>query len=77
MSKTNINENVVESLIGATIEKKKSKIPAKLDFLQSATGLILAIFILFHLVFESSILFGKDSMYAPVSYTHLTLPTKA
>jgi len=64
VSKTNINEKVVESLIGATIEKKKSRVPARLDFLQSATGLTLAIFILFHLVFESSILFGKDSMYA-------------
>ena len=56
-------ERVVESLTGKTMQKHKSKIPAKLDFLQSATGLILAIFILFHLIFESSILLGKDSMY--------------
>ncbi|SFV56457.1 Fumarate reductase cytochrome b subunit [hydrothermal vent metagenome] len=56
-------ERVVESLLGMTTQKRKSKIPAKLDFLQSATGLILALFILFHLIFESSILLGKDSMY--------------
>jgi len=64
VSKTNINEDIVESLIGTTIEKKKSRIPAKLDFLQSATGLILSIFIMFHLIFESSILLGKESMFA-------------
>ena len=56
-------DQIIESLTGRTKEKKKSKIPARLDFLQSATGLVLAIFILFHLIFESSILLGKDSMY--------------
>ena len=56
-------DQIIESLTSRTIEKKKSKIPAKLDFLQSATGLVLAVFILFHLIFESSILLGKDSMY--------------
>ena len=56
-------ENIIESLTGKTIKKKKSRLPAKLDFLQSATGLILAVFILFHLIFESSILLGKESMY--------------
>ncbi|SHO80404.1 Fumarate reductase cytochrome b subunit [hydrothermal vent metagenome] len=54
--------NIIESLTKKDKNKKKSRIPAKLDFLQSATGLILAIFIIFHLLFESSILFGKDSM---------------
>ena len=57
-------DNIVESILGKTTQKRKSRIPAKLDFLQSATGLILAIFIIFHLLFEASILFGKDSMYA-------------
>ena len=60
-----LRENlIVESLLGKTTQKRKSKIPAKLDFLQSATGLILALFILFHLLFEASILLGKDVMYA-------------
>ncbi len=62
MSKTNIDEKVVESLIGATVEKKKSRIPAKLDFLQSATGLFLAVFMIFHMLFVSSILISKDFM---------------
>jgi len=58
------NEYIVESLLGKTTQKRKSKVPAKLDFLQSVTGAILAIFIAFHLIFEASILLGKDSMYA-------------
>lgn len=38
--------------------------PARLDFMQSATGVILALFIAGHLVFEASIILGKDAMYA-------------
>jgi len=45
-------DHIVESLTGKTEKKRKSRIPAKLDFLQSATGLILAVFIIFHLIFE-------------------------
>jgi len=56
-------ESTVELLTGKDRLGKKSKIPAKLDFLQSATGLVLALFISFHILFESSILFGKDAMY--------------
>jgi fumarate reductase subunit C len=58
------NESTVELLTGKDSEKRKSRLPAKLDFLQSATGLVLALFILFHILFESSILFGKEAMYA-------------
>ncbi|SFV50852.1 Fumarate reductase cytochrome b subunit [hydrothermal vent metagenome] len=56
-------DNVIELLTKKDSDKKKSRIPARLDFLQSATGLILALFISFHLIFESSILLGKDAMY--------------
>jgi len=57
-------ERVVESLLGKTTQKKKSRIPAKLDFLQSATGLILAIFMIFHMLFVSTILISKDFMFS-------------
>ncbi|RRS30261.1 MAG: fumarate reductase [Epsilonproteobacteria bacterium (ex Lamellibrachia satsuma)] len=53
----------MELLTGRNRLNKKSRVPARLDFLQSVTGLILALFILFHILFESSILFGKDAMY--------------
>ncbi len=56
-------DSTVELLTGKDRLGKKSKIPAKLDFLQSATGLVLALFISFHILFESSILIGKDAMY--------------
>ncbi|MBN2894569.1 MAG: fumarate reductase cytochrome b subunit [Campylobacterales bacterium] len=39
------------------------KTPARLDFLQSFTGIALALFISFHLLFESSILISKEAMY--------------
>ncbi|MGB5506036.1 MAG: fumarate reductase cytochrome b subunit [Sulfurovum sp.] len=55
-------ESIVESLLGKTTQKKKSRIPARLDFLQSATGLFLAIFMIFHMLFVSSILISKDFM---------------
>ena len=42
---------------------KKSRTIAKLDFWQSTTGLILGIFILGHIVFESSILVSNELMY--------------
>jgi len=42
---------------------KKSRTMAKLDYIQSATGLILALFVWMHLILESSILFGKEAMY--------------
>jgi fumarate reductase subunit C len=45
--------------------KKKTidRTPARLDFIQSATGLILALFIMGHLLFEASILISNELMY--------------
>ncbi len=40
------------------------KTPARLDFIQSLTGFILALFISGHILFESSILISNDAMYA-------------
>ena len=56
-------DSTVELLTGKDSLGKKSKIPARLDLLQSLTGLFLALFITFHILFESSILFGKEAMY--------------
>ncbi len=43
--------------------EKMDKTPARLDFLQSFTGLILALFIAGHLLFEASILISDEMMY--------------
>ncbi|MBE0497104.1 MAG: fumarate reductase cytochrome b subunit [Campylobacterales bacterium] len=49
---------MIESVTGRTPERKKSRIPAKLDWWQSTTGAILAGFIVFHMLFTSTILMG-------------------
>lgn len=41
--------------------KKKSRIPARLDFLQSGTGLILGLFMWVHMFLVGSIVLGKGS----------------
>jgi len=43
-------------------------IPARLDLLQSITGLILALFIAAHLLFEASILISKEAMYTVTKF---------
>ena len=43
--------------------KRKSRWPARLDFLQSASGLALGLFMWGHMFFVSSILLGKDAMW--------------
>ncbi len=40
-----------------------NKLPARLDFIQSVTGIILALFISGHILFESSILISHNAMY--------------
>jgi len=45
------------------MRKKIDKMPAILDFLQSATGLVLALFIMGHILFEASILISNEMMY--------------
>lgn len=42
---------------------RKSRWPARLDVLQSASGLFLALFMWGHMFFVSSILLGKDTMW--------------
>jgi len=44
-------------------QNKLDKTPARLDFIQSTTGLILALFIMGHILFESSILISNEMMY--------------
>ena len=39
-----------------------SRVPAYLDFIQSVSGLLLALFIVGHIIFEASILLGPDAM---------------
>lgn len=47
----------------AAAPRRKSRWPARLDMLQSASGLFLALFLVAHMFFVSSILIGKDAFY--------------
>ena len=62
-----INEAVIKqnaiTAIGIT-SSGVQRIPAWLDFLQSASGLLLALFMWAHMAFVSSILISKDAMHA-------------
>ncbi|MDR8522108.1 fumarate reductase cytochrome b subunit [Shewanella fidelis] len=49
-------------------QKVASAWSAKADRLQSATGILLGCFLLVHLHFESSILFGKEAFYHVVQF---------
>jgi fumarate reductase subunit C len=54
-----------ELAIGAALtgRRETGRWPARLDFLQSVSGLFLALFLWVHLFAEASILLGKDAMY--------------
>lgn len=56
-------EKIIEAYTGFTKEGKKSRTPAKYDKLLTATGVILALFMMGHMFFVSTILLGKDVMY--------------
>lgn len=60
--------DVIEGIVGKTISGRKSRTPARLDYLQSATGLFLALFMWAHMFFVSSILISKDFMYAVTKF---------
>lgn len=55
--------DLIEGFLGKSVEGKKSRIPAKLDYFQSATGLFLGLFMWGHMFFVSTILISKDFMY--------------
>jgi fumarate reductase subunit C len=54
--------------IAAYLRRHKSQTPARLDLMQSVTGLVLALFIAGHLLFEASILISKDAMYVVTKF---------
>lgn len=51
------------ALVPVTASRRRRRWPARLDVLQSATGLALGLFMWVHMLFVSSILLGKDAMW--------------
>lgn len=60
--------NLIEGFLGKSVEGKKSRLPAKLDFAQSASGLFLGLFMWGHMFFVSTILISKDFMYSVAKF---------
>ena len=60
--------DLIEGYLGKTVERKKSRVPAKLDYIQSATGLFLGLFMWGHMFMVSSILVSKDFMYSVTKF---------
>ena len=54
--------------MGGVARLRKSRLPAKLDFAQSATGLILGLFMWGHMFFVSTILISQDAMWAVTKF---------
>jgi len=59
-----MRDSLIWGYLGKTPDGKKDRMSAKLDRMQSLSGLILALFIVGHMFFTSSILFGPNVMYA-------------
>jgi len=65
MSKDLVMPNRVDVIAGIGLEprKRKSHWPARMDLIQSASGLFLGLFMWGHMAFVSTILISKDAMW--------------
>lgn len=59
-----IMSELTEGYLGITASGGKSRVPAKLDYIQSFTGGFLALFMWGHMLLVSSILISNDFMYS-------------
>ena len=57
------NHNAIIAGVGLADAPRKSRWPARLDLIQSASGLVLALFMWGHMFFVSSILISNDAMW--------------
>lgn len=62
-----LNNSVIAGA-GLSDAKRKSRWPARLDWLQSATGLFLALFMWGHMFFVATILVSNDAMWAVTKF---------
>ncbi len=61
------SDNVIAG-VGLADRTRKSRWPARMDFAQSATGLVLGLFMWGHMFFVSTILISKDAMWAVTKF---------
>lgn len=70
-------EKIIEGYLGVTTERKRSRVPAMLDWWQSATGLFLGLFMIAHMLFVSSILISDEFMYTVTKFFEGSIFIKA
>ena len=58
----------IENFLGKRVDGTKSRLPAKLDFYQSATGLILGLFMWGHMIFVSTVLISPEFFEATAKF---------
>lgn len=65
MDKDHTKSNQIDVIAGIGLDQKarKSRWPARLDLVQSASGLFLGLFMWGHMAFVSTILISKDAMW--------------
>jgi len=61
-------EDVLIDRAGLADKIKKSRLPARLDLLQSLSGLLLFLFMCGHMFFVATILLGRDAMWAVTKF---------
>ncbi len=61
-------EDVLINRAGLADKVKKSRLPARLDLLQSLSGLLLFLFMCGHMFFVATILLGRDVMWAVTKF---------
>lgn len=62
MQQSDLDNRIIESYTGISKQNKASRMPAILDYLQSATGLFLALFMIAHMFFVATILISNEAM---------------
>lgn len=72
MAKNVKNSDLIELITQQSKNNKKSRWPAKLDNLQSMTGILLVLFLMGHLLFDALIIFGDGAMYKFVQFTEMS-----
>ena len=64
----NSNVQLTRGAVAGRPAVRKSRWPARLDWMQSVSGLVLALFMWGHMFFVSSILLGKDAMWTVTKF---------
>ncbi len=68
ITKERVVSSKIENFLGKRVDGTKSRLPAKLDFYQSATGLILGLFMWGHMIFVSTVLISPDFFEATARF---------